>query len=50
MAYILPNENWVWYTCLCGATYDVYMCRCSMGCKEENMIDAKGKIIKKLYL
>lgn len=48
MAYILPTPDWK-FECLCGATYDVYMCRCTDWCKEENLIDAKWKLIKKLW-
>jgi len=43
-AYILLNDNG--YECLCWATYDVYMCRCTEGCNEENRIDVKGRLIK----
>lgn len=49
-AYILPNEGWKWYSCLCGATYEVYMCRCTEWCWENNLIDVKWNLIKNKYL
>lgn len=44
-AYILPTPDWK-FECLCWSIYDVYMCRCTEWCKEENLIDAKWRLIK----
>ena len=43
-AYILLNEDWK-YECLCWATYEVYMCKCTW-CNLPNLIDAKNRLIK----
>lgn len=44
-AYILPTPDGK-FECICGAIYDVYMCRCTEWCKQDNEIDVKGNLIK----